>query len=346
MDEATLLALLKKGAQYKASDVLLKVGQPPAFRVTGELHYLQGDKLRPEQTMALADIILRRSRFRGSIDELLEYDTSYGAEGIGRYRVNVYRQRGTVAVALRAIPLKVPAFAELRLPASIQTLAEQERGMILCVGAAGNGKSTTLAAMVNHINQTRRAHVVTIEDPIEYIHSDQLASVSQREVGLDTPSFASALRAALRQDPDVILVGEIRDEETMDIALKAAETGHMVLSTLHTPDVSRTIGRVLALAGGGEETSTRERFADNLKGIIAQRLLPRTGGQGRVVAVEVLVMTGTARETIRRPEGNLPLKDVMERGVHPYGMQTFEMALKDLLQHGLIDVETARAAMG
>lgn len=347
MDEATLLALLQKGSQYRASDVLLKVGQPPAFRVNGDLHYLQGDKLKPSQTQGLAGIILKRSRYKGALDDLMEYDTSYGVEGIGRYRVNIYRQRGSIAMALRAIPLKVPSFADLRLPASIQTLAEQERGLVLCVGAAGNGKSTTLAAVVNHINQTRRAHVVTIEDPIEYMHQDQLAAISQREIGLDTPSFAMALRAALRQDPDVILVGEIRDEETMDIALKAAETGHLVLSTLHTPDVSRTIGRVLALSGGGADAaSTRERFADNLKGIVAQRLLPTADNKGRVVAVEVLVMTGTARETIRRPEGNLPLKDVMERGVHPYGMQTFEMALKDLVQNGLIDVETARAAMG
>lgn len=347
MDEATLLALLKKGAQYRASDVLLKVGQPPAFRVNGDLHYLQGDKLKPGQTQGLAGIILKRSRYKGALDDLMEYDTSYGVEGVGRYRVNIYRQRGSIAMALRAIPLKVPTFSDLRLPASIQTLAEQERGLVLCVGAAGNGKSTTLAAVVNHINETRRAHVVTIEDPIEYMHQDKLAAISQREIGLDTPSFAMALRAALRQDPDVILVGEIRDEETMDIALKAAETGHLVLSTLHTPDVSRTIGRVLALSGGGADAgSTRERFADNLKGIVAQRLLPTADGKGRVVAVEVLVMTGTARETIRRPEGNLPLKDVMERGVHPYGMQTFEMALKDLVQNGLIDVETARAAMG
>lgn len=345
MDEATLLALLQKGMQHKASDVLLKVGQPPAFRVNGALHYLQGDKLRPEQTKALAEIILRKSRYREDIDDLLEYDTSYGAAGVGRYRVNVYRQRGTLAVALRSIPLVVPSFDDLRLPDVIRTLAENERGMVLCVGAAGNGKSTTLAAMVNHINQTRRNHVVTIEDPIEYIHSDALASVSQREIGLDTPDFATALRAALRQDPDVILVGEIRDDETMDIALKAAETGHMVLSTLHTPDVSRTIGRVLALAGSADSSETRERFADNLKGIIAQRLLPTADGRGRVVAVEVLVMTGTARETIRSPEGNLPLKDVMERGVHPYGMQTFEMALRDLVKSGMVDVETARAAL-
>lgn len=346
MDESTLLALLNKGSQHGASDVLLKVGQPPAFRVHGALHYLQGDKLKPSQTQALAGIILQRSRFKETIDDLQEYDTSYGAPGIGRYRVNIYRQRGTLAIALRAIPLIVPSFDDLRLPAAIQQLAELERGMVLCVGAAGNGKSTTLAAMVNHINATRRVHIVTIEDPIEYMHTDKLASVSQREIGLDTPAFATALRAALRQDPDVILVGEVRDEETMDIALKAAETGHLVLSTLHTPDVSRTVGRVLNLAGGADVSETRERFADNLRGIIAQRLLPRADGQGRVVAVEVLVVTGTARETLRSPEGNLPLKDVMERGVHPYGMQTFEMAMRDLVKGGLLDVETARAALG
>ena len=345
MDEATLLALLKKGQQYKASDVLLKVGQPPAFRVNGDLHYLQGDKLRPEQTRGLAELILKRSRFKGPIDDLLEYDTSYGASGVGRFRCNVYRQRGTLAIALRAIPLRIPTFDELRLPGALHTLAEHERGMILVVGAAGNGKSTTLAAMVNHINATRREHIVTIEDPIEYIHPDQLASVSQREVGIDTPDFATALRAALRQDPDVILVGEIRDEETMDIALKAAETGHLVLSTLHTPDVARTVGRILNLTSGADPKDVRERLADNLKGIVAQRLLPRADGQGRVVAVEVLVMTGTARESIKSPDGNVPLKDVMERGVHPYGMQTFEMALKELVQAGLIDVGTARAAM-
>jgi len=346
MDEATLLALLKKGQQYQASDVLLKVGQPPAFRVNGDLHYLQGDKLKPEQTRGLAELILERSRYKGSLEDLLEYDTSYGATGVGRYRCNVYRQRGTLAIALRAIPLRIPNFEELRLPSAVQALAQNERGMILVVGAAGNGKSTSLAAMVHHINTTRRVHIVTIEDPIEYMHPDQLASVSQREIGLDTPDFATALRASLRQDPDVILVGEIRDEETMDIALKAAETGHLVLSTLHTPDVARTVGRILNLASGSDPKEIRERLSDNLKGIVAQRLLPRVDGQGRVVAVEVLVMTGTARESIKSPDNNLPLKDVMERGVHPYGMQNFEMALKELVQQGLIDVETARAAMG
>lgn len=343
MDESTLIALLQKGAQHKASDVLLKVGQPPAFRVNGALHYLQGDKLTPEQTQSLAEVVLKRSRFTEPLENLLEYDTSYGASGVGRYRVNVYRQRGTLAIALRAIPLQVPSFSDLRLPNAVQTLAEEKRGMVLCVGAAGNGKSTTLAAMVNHINRTRRSHIVTIEDPIEYIHRDQLASVSQREVGLDTDTFATALRAALRQDPDVILVGEIRDEETMDIAMKAAETGHLVLSTLHTPDVARTIGRVMALSGDG--SAVRERFADNVRGIIAQRLLPTADGRGRVVAVEVLVVTGTAKESIRRPQNNVPLKDVMERGVHPYGMQTFKMALADLAESGLISQQVMQEAL-
>jgi twitching motility protein PilT len=346
MDESTFHALLQKGEQHRASDVLFKVGQPPAFRIGGELHYLQGDKLRPDHTLRLTEHVLGASRFRGKIDELLQFDTAYSVPGIGRYRVNVYRQRGTLAIAMRSIPLRIPTFEELGSPPVAVTLAEMERGLVLVVGAAGNGKSSTLAAMVGHLNRTQRIHVVTIEDPIEFLHTDALGAISQREIGLDTETFATGLRAALRQDPDVILVGEIRDEETMDIALKSAETGHLVLSTLHTPDVARTIGRVISLAGDKQAAETRERFADNLRGIIAQRLLPRADGQGLALAAEVLVATGTARESLRRPEGNVPLKDVMERGTHPYGMQTFEMALKDLVKSGAITVEAARAAMG
>ncbi len=346
MDEAVLHGLLAKASQYNASDILLKVGQPPAFRVGGALHYLQGDKLGPPQTRALAEIVLKRSRWKGPLDDLMQYDSSYSIAGVGRYRVNVYKQRGTFALALRSIPLRVPTFEELRIPAIVQQLAEIERGMILVCGAAGNGKSSTLAAMIGHVNRTRRVHVVTVEDPIEFIHQDQLASVSQREIGLDTPDFATALRAALRQDPDVILVGEIRDEETMDIALKASETGHLLLSTLHTPDVQRTVGRILSLTGTSDPGETRERLADNLKAIMAQRLLPAADGRGLVLAIEVLVVTGTARETIRKPEGNPPLKDIMERGSHPYGMQTFEMHVRELVKGGLVSVEHARAALG
>jgi twitching motility protein PilT len=346
MDEATFHELLQRGAKYKASDALFKVGQPPAFRVSGELHYLQGEKLRPEHTHALAEIVLRQGRHRGELSDLMQYDTAYSVPNVGRYRVNVYRQRGTLALALRSIPLQIPTFEQLGLPPVVRALCEIERGLVLVVGAAGNGKSSSLAAMIGHLNQTQRMHIVTIEDPIEFLHQDQLATISQREIGLDTPDFASALRAALRQDPDVILLGEVRDEETMDIALKAAETGHLVLATLHTPDVARTIGRVVSLATHSDPGDVRERLADNLKGVMAQRLLPSASGDGRVLACEALVVTGTARESIRKPEGNTPLKEVMERGVHPYGMQTFEMHLRQLVGAGQLTVEAARQALG
>ena len=217
---------------------------------------------------------------------------------------------------------------------------------MLLVGAAGNGKSSTLAAMIGHLNHTQALHIVTIEDPVEFLHTDDRCSISQREIGIDTNTFADALRAALRQDPDVILVGEIRDEITMDIALKAAETGHLVLSTLHTPDVARTVGRMLALAPKGQPGSTeelRERIGDTLQGIIAQRLLPGREG-GLVLAAEVLVATGTVREAIKRPDANPPMKELMEKGVHPYGMQTFEMHLRTLVQQGILDKDVARAA--
>lgn len=345
MDEQTFHALLAKGSQHKASDVLLKVGQPPAFRVGGDLHYMQADKLKPAQTQRLAEIVLAQSRFTGSIVDLREYDCSYAVPSVGRYRVNIFRQRQSFALAMRSIPLNIPTFDQLGAPQAVRNFAELERGLVLVVGAAGNGKSSTLAAILGEMNRSKRLHIVTIEDPVEFLHTDALSSISQREIGLDTESFGKALRAALRQDPDVILVGEIRDEETMDIALKAAETGHLVLSTLHTPDVAKTVGRVLALCGSLDPQETRERFSDCLRGIVAQRLVPRLDG-GMTAAVEVLVNTATARESIRRPEGNLPLKDVMERGVHPYGMQTFEMHLKELVRGGIISVETARATLG
>jgi twitching motility protein PilT len=345
MDELTFHELLQRGARYQASDALFKVGQPPAFRVTGSLHYLQGERLRPEHTMALAAIVLRQSRYQGDLQNLTEFDTAYDVHGLGRYRVNVYRQRGTFALALRSIPLQIPTFEQLGVPAAAAMLAELERGLVLVVGAAGNGKSSTLASMIGHINAKRRAHVVTLEDPIEFLHQDQLATISQREIGLDTPDFASALRSVLRQDPDVILLGEIRDEDTMDVALKAAETGHLVLSTLHTPDVTRTIGRILALSQASDPNETRERLADNLKGVLAQRLLPGSDGERRVLAAEVLVATGTARESIRKPDKNPSLKEVMERGAHPYGMQTFETAVRSLVSEARISVEVARQAL-
>lgn len=348
-NEAFLVQLLAKAVAAKASDVHLKVGQPPGARVRGDIVYFRSDPLRPEDTEHLARHLVKKAEVRDHLDTLLEHDTAYEAPGVGRFRVNVYRQKGTLAIVMRAIPLEVPTFEALGAPAASQYLAERDRGLVLVVGAAGNGKSSTLAAMIKHLNQSQPIHIVTIEDPIEFLHTDDKATISQREIGIDTNTFADALRAALRQDPDVILVGEIRDEVTMDIALKAAETGHLVLSTLHTPDVGRTVGRMLALAPKGQPGSVdelRERISDSLQGIIAQRLLPRKDGTGLVLAAEVLVATGTVREAIKRPENNPGMKELMEKGVHPYGMQTFEMHLKALVQQGLLDKDVARAAAG
>ncbi len=347
--ETFLVQLLGKAVAAKASDVHLKVGQPPGARVRGDIVYFRSEPLAPQDTEALARLLVRRPEARNSIDTLLEHDTAYEAPGVGRFRVNVYRQKGSLAVVMRAIPLQIPTFEALGVPGAGQYLAERDRGLVLVVGAAGNGKSSTLAAMIGHLNRTQALHIVTIEDPIEFLHADDKSSVSQREVGIDTLSFPDALRGALRQDPDVILVGEIRDEITLDIALKAAETGHLVMSTLHTPDVARTVGRMLALAPKNQPGSSdelRERIGDSLQGIIAQRLLPSKEGAGLVLAAEVLVATGTVRETIKRPENNPPLKELMEKGVHPYGMQTFEMHLKQLVQQGLLDKEVAKAAAG
>jgi twitching motility protein PilT len=345
--ESYLVQLLAKAVAAKASDVHLKVGHPPGARVRGDLVYFRAEPLRARDTEQLARHIIKDPKIRESLDTLREYDSAYSAPGVGRFRVNIYRQRGTIAIVMRAIPMQIPTFEELGCPAACQSLAEKDRGVILLVGATGSGKSSTLAAMIGHLNRTQPLHIVTIEDPIEFIHTDDKASISQREIGIDTGSFATALRAALRQDPDVILVGEIRDEETMDIALKAAETGHLVLSTLHTPDVTRTFGRMLALAPKGQAGAVeelRERIGDNLQGIIAQRLLPKKDGSGLVLAAEVLIASGTVRESIKRPEGNPSFKELMERGVHPYGMQTFEMHLKQLVQQGIIEKEVARGA--
>jgi twitching motility protein PilT len=338
--------LLGKAVAAHASDVHLKVGSPPAARVQGDLIFFRAEPLRPADLAAIAMHVIRSPEQKQRVAELFELDGAYHAEGICRFRYNLYRQRGELGIALRAIPSQVPTFDSLGLPPTAFTMCEKDRGLVLVVGAAGNGKSSTLAAMIGHLNRTQALHIVTIEDPIEFLHKDEKSSVSQREIGVDTSSFAAALRAAMRQDPDVILVGEVRDEETMDTALKAAETGHLVLATLHTPDVARTFGRMLSLApktqGGGDEW--RERVAATLQGIVAQRLLPRRDAQGQVLAAEILVCSGSVRESIKHPEHGPSLKELMEKGVHPYGMQTFEMHLRHLLGQGIIDKDTAQRA--
>jgi len=340
-DENFFRQLLAKAVAGKASDVHLKVGQPPGARIRGDMIYFKTDKITAADTEAVARNLISDPHVRDHLDELFEFDSSYSAPGLGRFRVNIYRQRGTLAVVMRFIPSEIPHIEDIGLPQVARDLCEKANGMVLLVGAAGNGKSTSIASMIGHLNRSRSLHIVTVEDPIEFIHEDASSSVSQREVGIDTKNFASALRAALRQDPDVIFVGEIRDEETMEIALKAAETGHLVLATLHTTDAIRTVNRMLALMPG-EPNENRVRIAAVLQGIIAQRLLPRADGQGLILALEILVASQSVKESIRRPENNPPLKSLMEKGVHPYGMQTFQMHITKLLQEGIIEEQIAK----
>jgi twitching motility protein PilT len=345
-DEKFFLALLSKAVAGRASDVHIKVGQPPGARIRGDMIYFRTERITGEDTHAVARLVIGNPDVLARLDELKEYDTSYSAPSIGRFRVNVYRQRGSLAVVMRFIPTDIPPMDSLGLPLPVtRELAERQNGMVLVVGAAGNGKSTSIASMIAHLNATRALHIVTVEDPIEFLHADNQSSVSQREVGLDTQSFAAALRAALRQDPDVIFVGEIRDEETMEIALKAAETGHVVMATLHTSDAVRTVNRMLALMRGDPQEN-RVRIASCLQGIIAQRLLPRSDGAGVVLAAEVLVASQSVKESIRRPDNNPSLKSLMEKGTHPYGMCTFQMSVERLLHEGIIDDTTAAEALG
>jgi twitching motility protein PilT len=332
--ESFLHQLLGKALAANASDIHLKVGQPPGARVRGDMVYFRVDRIKPEDTEALARLILAQRGEGADLETLKECDIAYAVSGLGRFRVNVYRQRGSLALVMRHVPEKIPSLDDLGVPAPAKTLAELDRGLVLVCGAAGNGKSTTLAAMIGHINASFAKHIITIEDLIEFVYQDSRSSVSQREVGIDTRSFAEALRAALRQDPDVILVGEIRDGETLEIAMQAAETGHLVLSTMHTPDASRTVNRMMSLSKHGDEM--RDRLGDALQGVLAQRLIPKRDGTGLALCAEVLIASGTARESIRRPANNPSLKEVMEKGVVPYGMQTFDMALAKLVQAGTV----------
>ena len=260
-----------------------------------------------------------------------------------RFRVNIYRQRETYGLVLRIIPTEAPTLAKLNLPPVIETIADADRGLVLVTGTTGSGKSTTLAAIVNHINETRMAHVLTIEDPIEFMHSNKRSSISQREIGVDTASFNVGLRAALRQDPDVILVGEMRDAESIDIALKAAETGHLVFSTVHTTDATKTIGRILGVFPAEEQEQVRQRLAQNLHSTISQRLLPRRDGSGMVVAQEIMLCTGSIREAISKP-GSMSIKDLIEKSRIQYKMQSFDQHLVDLMKSGLITKEVALSA--
>lgn len=333
--------LLRVAASHGASDLHLKVGVFPVMRIGGELHPIaDAPRLKPEDTLDMS-FSMMSNRQKQRFKEASEVDIGYGVTGLGRFRANIFQQRGTVSIVLRVIPDKTKSTAELGLPPVIDKIAEERRGLILVTGATGSGKSTTLAAMIDRINAQRSGHIVTIEDPIEFLHRDKLSFITQREVDVDTRSFAEALRGALRQDPDVILVGEMRDHETIETALTAAETGHLVLSTLHTLDATETVMRIVSSFPSHQQKSVRIQLAGILKAVISMRLVRAAKGPGRVPAVEIMVSTGLIRDHLINEDKTYLIREAIAAGTSQYGMQTFDQSLFHLCQSGLISLEEA-----
>ncbi len=334
-------AALRYVVDREGSDLHVKVDSPPMARIHGALRPIDGSEpLTEQETEAALEHILKDQSLLQEFATDGEADFSYEISGLSRFRVNAFRQRGWVSIACRTIPFQVRTIDDLGLPEVIRRLAEEPRGIVLLTGTTGSGKSTTLAAMIDHINSTRSRHVVTLEDPIEYLHRDKLSIINQREVGQDTESFARAMRRVLRQDPDVILIGEMRDEETVRTALAAAETGHLVLSTLHTLDASETINRIIDFFPPHLQQQARVMLAATLRGAVSQRLVPRLGGDGRVAVSEVMVVTGRVQDLILNPQETGRITEVISEGEY-YGMQTFDQALLKHVVEGNITEETA-----
>ena len=333
--------VLSAARQLGASDVHMKAGLPPIFRIKGELRTVRDVPALTREAIATFAVHMMNDKQRADFEANLDIDLAYGTPDGVRYRVNLFQQRGSVGMVLRLIPPEVPDFSRLNLPQVVLDLTDAARGVILVTGATGSGKSTTLAAMIDHVNQQSAYHIVTVEDPIEYTFRDKRSVINQREVGFDTMSFARALRAALRQDPDVILVGEMRDFETCQIALTAAETGHLVLSTLHTVDATETVNRIISMFPTHQQNQARLSLAAVLRGVVSQRLLPRADGKGMVPALEVMVNTERVREMIETPERTREIKDAIAEGMHPYGMISFDQSLAGLVKQRLVTYEEA-----
>ena len=333
--------LLTAAVQAGASDLHLKSGNYPILRVDGTLCPIaENRRLDPAMLDAMAAVLLPAA-LQLRLAREHEVDFAHSVAGLGRFRCNVFRQRGTIAMVLRVIPIQVSSIEDLGLPPVLKTIAEAERGLILLTGTTGSGKSTTLAALIDHINRTRAAHIITVEDPIEYLHHDRRSIINQREVEIDTDSFAQALRSALRQDPDVILVGEMRDFETIETGLTSAETGHLVMSTVHTLDATETINRLIAVFPPHQHGQVRQQLASVLRAVISQRLIPRVDGAGRSVAVEVMVNTPFVRDCIVDPERTHLIGDAIAAGTSQYGMQTFDQSIYGLYQRGRISYDAA-----
>jgi twitching motility protein PilT len=337
-------SIFKAAVERGASDLHIKAGDVFRARIDGKLQPLTKQRLTPDQTKAIALKLIPNEQDRVRIDQIRDYDCSWGAPGIGRFRVNILRQRSSFMIVMRVIPFEVPTIERMGLPRVLERMAEAERGMILVTGVTGSGRSSTMAAVLNQINATTTKHIVTLENPIEFLHRDLSGSVTQREIGVDTDSFAVGLRAALRQDPDVVLIGELRDGETIDTAMKAAETGKVVLSTMHTPDVTTTVSRIVSMFPSEEQELARVRLADSLHAVVAQRLLSRADDKGRVAALEIMLCTPAIREVIRDRSRAGELHEHIAAGREQHGMQTLEQHLADLVESDVVTFETARAA--
>jgi len=329
-------AILRKAVELGVSDVHLKVGRPPAVRLHGDIEPLAGfDAVSAEEGMKMAASIMPAS-LKADFKANKEADFAYGIPGLARFRVNAFIQRGLIGMVMRVIPDKTPAIEDLYLPDVIKELASLHRGLVLVTGITGSGKSTTLASMIDYVNRTKKINVVTVEDPIEFLHMDKLSVISQREVGADTNSFGEALKRALRQDPDLILVGEMRDEETIETALHAAETGHLVMSTLHTLDAPETINRIISVFEPHRQEQVRIQLASVIKGVISQRLVPRTDKPGRIAAVEIMIANGTTKECIMDKDRTGEITDFIESGRDMYKSQSFDQSLMDHIAAGII----------
>ena len=336
--------IIKAAVERGASDLHIKAGDVFRARIDGKLIALTKQALTPDQTRSIALRLIANEDDKARIDKLQDYDCSWGAPGIGRFRVNILRQRSSFMIVMRVIPFEVPTLDKLGMPAVLKRISEGERGMILVTGVTGSGKSTTMAALINHINQHFNKHIVTLENPIEFLHRDLQSSVTQREIGVDTESFRMGLRAALRQDPDVVLIGEMRDAETIDTAMKAAETGHLLISTVHTPDAQSTVMRIMAMFPPEEQDVVRIRMAESLFAVVSQRLLPRRDGQGRVAALEIMMVTPTIRDLILDRDRIAEIREFIAEGHEQYGMQTFDQHLEQLVTDGIVEFNVALAA--
>jgi twitching motility protein PilT len=335
--------LFKAAIERGASDIHIKAGDVIRARIHGDLVPLTQQKLSAEQVKGIAMKLIPHEEDKENFDKLLDYDCSWGLPGIGRFRVNIMKQRGSPMIVMRVIPIEIPSIEDLGLPPIIERIANHERGMILVTGVTGSGKSSTMAAMINWMNQHKKLHIVTLENPIEFLHRDNQCSITQRDIGTDTESFVSGLRSVLRQDPDVILIGEMRDKITIETALKAAETGHLVISTLHTKNAVQTISRIIAVFDSGEQEMIRIRLSEQVQAVISQRLVQKKAG-GRVAAMEIMPVTATIRDCIRDKNRLDEISDLIEEGKDHYGSQTFDQHLMDLVKRDVVEFEIAKAA--